>query len=782
VANRCPKCDFENPDTQKFCGDCGTQLGIPSVTKTFQTPPAIPGKTISGKYKIISELGRGGMGVVYKAKDTRLKRTVALKFLPAELTKDKEAKKRFIQEAQAAAALEHSNICTVYEVDEADGQTFIAMSYIEGQSLKDKLNDGSLDIDDAKDIAIQVAEGLTEAHEKGIVHRDIKPANIMLTKKGQAKITDFGLAKLSWGVDLTKTSTIMGTVAYMSPEQARGEKVDHRTDIWALGAMLYEMLSGERPFKKDREHALIYSILNDEPKALAEIREDVPSNIENTVHKALGKDASNRYQSIQEFIQDLEQSTPIAFPKAEKSIVVLPFENLSPDPEQEYFCDGMTEEIISDLSRIHDLLVISRSSAMTYKGTKKKIKEIGEELNVQYVLEGSVRKVGNNLRITAQLIDATNDVHLWAEKYSGLLDDVFAIQEKVSRAMVDELKLKLSPEEEKKISEAPTHNIKVYECYLKAMHEINRFTNEGLDKGIKTIQNGLEILGESALLYATLGEALHLYFDLGFTTDTSILDRAEEYAEEALAIKPDSAQGYKLLGLVERGRARLKDACIHMSKAYSIDSNDAGILMYMAAFYAFYLGKSKKAEPLFERLISIDPLEPINYLFLGISYIFYGQYDLAIEPIRKHERMNPDFPHGPFWSALALAANNQLDEAYETIDRAIDEGKLTNIFMELSLIMKFALQGDREKVLEPLSPDTVTFASLPDLAVFMAGLYALVNEKEKALDCVEDVIGKGFINYPFLNEYHPFLDNIRDEPRFKKLMERVKHEWENFEV
>jgi len=225
------------------------------------------------------------MGVVYKAKDTRLKRTVALKFLPAELTQDEEAKKRFIQEAQAAAALEHPNICTIYEVDEADDQTFISMSYIQGQSLKDKLKDGPLSIDEAKDIALQLAAGLKEAHERGIIHRDIKPANIMITNKGQTKITDFGLAKLAWGADLTKPSTIMGTVAYMSPEQARGEKVDHRTDIWSFGAMLYEMLSGERPFKSQYDQAVFYSILNEKPEPITSICQNVPRTIEQLIQK-----------------------------------------------------------------------------------------------------------------------------------------------------------------------------------------------------------------------------------------------------------------------------------------------------------------------------------------------------------------------------------------------------------------------------------------------------------------------------------------------------------------
>jgi serine/threonine protein kinase len=295
---KCPKCKADISEDSHFCSKCGTSLKPSkevSVTKTLQKPAKGFKKDtiIAKKYRIIGKIGEGGMGIVYKARDIRLDRTVGLKFLPPDLTSDKEAKGRFIQEAKAAAALNHPHICTIYEIDEADNQTFISMEYIKGQSLKDKLKEGPLSIDEAKDIALQVAAGLDKAHKKGIVHRDIKPANIMINDEGQAKITDFGLAKLSWGADLTKPSTIMGTVAYMSPEQARGEEVDHRTDIWSLGAMLYEMLSGERPFQKAQDQALIYAILNDKPTPISLIRSDIPDHAEHLIERALVKKADD---------------------------------------------------------------------------------------------------------------------------------------------------------------------------------------------------------------------------------------------------------------------------------------------------------------------------------------------------------------------------------------------------------------------------------------------------------------------------------------------------------
>ncbi|HUU52932.1 MAG TPA: serine/threonine-protein kinase [Candidatus Heimdallarchaeota archaeon] len=300
------------------------------------------GKIIS-HYKILEKIGEGGMGVVYKAEDTRLKRTVALKFLPKEFTRDKDAKDRFIQEAQAAGALDHPNICTVYEIDEVEGQIFIVMAYIEGQDLKERIKSGLLEIEGALEIAIQVADSLKEAHENGIIHRDIKPANIILTEKGQAKIMDFGLAKLSWGVDLTKTATIMGTAAYMSPEQVKGEEVDNRTDIWSLGAMLYEMLTGERPFKITHDQVVLYAILNEDPVPITKIRKDIPQELEKIVKKALEKNLKKRYEDMDAMLADLKSvgRKSVSTAADKPSIAVLPFVNMSADPENEYFSDGL---------------------------------------------------------------------------------------------------------------------------------------------------------------------------------------------------------------------------------------------------------------------------------------------------------------------------------------------------------------------------------------------------------------------------------------------------------
>ncbi|OVE79256.1 hypothetical protein BVY01_02995, partial [bacterium I07] len=407
-------------------------------------------KTIS-HYNILSKLGEGGMGEVYLAEDTKLKRKVALKFLPPHLTKDKEATERFKREAQAAAALNHPNIVTIHEIGEYEGQIYIAMEHVDGHSLREEIEKGPVEVEKVVNITKQICEGLDKAHKADIVHRDIKPENILIDNDGRVRILDFGLARMKGVSKLTKESSTLGTVNYMSPEQVRGKEVDQRTDIWSLGVVLFEMLTGEVPFKGEYEQAVVYGILNE--KIL--LQSNISNDLGTIIGKILNKNQDERYMNVQEIEKDLIKITgkTVKREKQQKSIIVLPFDDMSPGRDNEYFSDGLTEEIITDLSHIHDLLVISRNSAMTFKRSGKKTTDISMAVNVQYVLEGSVRKAGNNLRITAQLIDAVNDTHLWAEKYNGTLDDVFDIQEKVSRSIVDALKIKLNEGEKQIIAE-----------------------------------------------------------------------------------------------------------------------------------------------------------------------------------------------------------------------------------------------------------------------------------------------------------------------------------------
>jgi serine/threonine protein kinase len=738
------------------------------------------GETIA-QYRIIGKLGEGGMGVVYEAEDTKLKRTVALKFLPPGLTRDLQAKARFIQEAQAAAALDHPNICAVYEIGEAEGTTYIAMPCVRGRSLKDRIAAGPFSLEEALDIAGQVAEGLKEAHGRGIIHRDIKPANIMLTDKGLAKIMDFGLAKLASRAEVTKTLAVTGTPAYMSPEQARGEVVDQRTDIWSYGATLYEMLAGVMPFGRKGDQALIYSILHENPAPLIRVRPEIPVQIERIVNQALEKDKSRRYQSMAEILEALKavRAAGMSAVQPEKSIIVLPFENISSDPEQDYFCDGMTEELISDLSKIRSLRVISRTSSMMFKGTKMDIPAITREVHVRYVLEGSVRRAGNNLRITAQLIDAGSDAHLWAEKYGGTLDDIFDIQEKVSHSIVEALKLKLTPEETELLAERPIPSPLAYEFYLKARGEILKWTEEGLENALRYLRNGLEIVGENALLYAGMAYVYFQFFNLGLKEQGDCRRQAEDFVEKAFALDRDCPNASFVRAVLVAWTQPIEGIrCF--KRVLDKNPNDFDTLFVFSCLLGT-LGRKRAVTPLEERTIKIDPLNAAAHFHSGFNRLWEGEYALALERLGKLHRSFPGDLLTKWSYGLSLAHMDRQEEAGSIFEQIAQEQPGT-LFASLGLAFKYALEGKRSETL-------ATIDSNPSLqkpwdfqsAYWKTECLALINEKEPALDCLERDVDLGMINYPLMSELDPFLANIRGEERFKKLMERVKYEWEHFE-
>ncbi len=473
------------------------------------------GQTVS-HYKVLEKLGAGGMGVVYKAEDTRLKRTVALKFLPPEFTHDQGARERFFHEAQAASALEHTNICSVHELGEHDGRTFLVMGFYEGETLKQKIERGAMSIAEVLGIAMQTARGLSRAHEAGIVHRDIKPANLIVTTRGEVKILDFGLAKLAGRTMLTRSGSTLGTAAYMSPEQARGESVDHRTDIWSMGVVLYEMIAGRRPFTSDYEQALIYQIINTRPEPLSKVRPETPTGLAQIVGRAMAKQPVERYQTMSEFTDDLATVTgnpqPLRnhlprkffrprmayvysalatilaatiilnigglrsriFREADQServvrLAVLPFVNLGNDPDQEYLSDGLTQEMITLLGRLHPerLAVIARTSVMRYKNTDTPIDQIGRELKVDYVLEGSARREGTRVRISAELINTGNQTQLWGDVFEREIAGILALQNNVASEVARALALRLLPSEQAQLARSRPVDPEAHEAYLK---------------------------------------------------------------------------------------------------------------------------------------------------------------------------------------------------------------------------------------------------------------------------------------------------------------------------
>ena len=468
--------------------------------------------------------------------------------------------------------------------------------------------------------------------------------------------------------------------------------------------------------------------------------------------------------------------------RPEKSIVVLPFTDLSPQKDQEYFCDGIAEEIIADLSHVHDLLVISRSSAMTFRGSSKTVREIARDLNVHYVMEGSVRKAGNDLRITAQLIEATNDAHVWAEKYSGTLDDVFDIQEKVSRSIVDALKIKLSSGEIIKISERPIDDIQAYDYYLRAKREMFAGTAEGLKQALRDLEAGLAILGENVLLNQGMAEAYLHHYEYGIKSDEETLQRAEDFTKKVMSLKPNSAEGYYLLGRIERFRGTVTKAIEYFKSALAIDPNHSSALLFLASALGLHVGKASLAEPLLRKLQEIDPLTPLFLFISGYIQWLDGKLDQALLTFQYMTKMEPNLSWGKFMTAQILAWQGNYDEVFRLADELVLRWPDDSVAL-WTLSLKYALRGEKKKALDTFSEKARGFIwNDPEVPWSGASLFALVDEKDEALLWLEHAIDRGWINYPLFAERNPFFANIRGEPRFKKLMERVKYEWEHFEA
>ena len=464
----------------------------------------------------------------------------------------------------------------------------------------------------------------------------------------------------------------------------------------------------------------------------------------------------------------------------DKSIIVLPFENLSPDPDQEYFSDGLTEEVISDLSLIPDLMVISRSSSMTFKGSKNTIKEIAEKVNVRYVLEGSVRKASNNLRITAQLIDSINDAHIWAEKYNGTLDDIFDIQEKVSKSIVKALKVKLTPEENHRMDERHIDNILAFEYYLKSKAEVQMLSEDAINRAIQYLKNALDIMGDNALLYSGMAFAYLQMVNIGAEHD-EFLAKAEDFAKKAISLDPGLANAHASLGWVSMW-SNPRAANNHLKKAYSINPNDVMTLQGVLVYYVQETGKISEAFKLIKRLNQVDPLDWSTKWLNGGIHFYNGDYDNALSAWRILYEFNSDIPITQFYYASTMVYLGQLDSACKIIDQSIPKTP-NNAFTKLGQLLKCAITKNKEEASRLMSPDfRNTCIRDCTFSHHLAGIYSLMGEKDEALDWIENAFDHYFINWPLLAEKDLWLENIRGEERFKNLMKRVKYEWENFEV
>jgi serine/threonine protein kinase/tetratricopeptide (TPR) repeat protein len=756
-----------------------------------------------GPYEILAPLGAGGMGEVYRARDTRLGRDVAVKVLPESVARDPVRVSRFEREARALAALSHPDILSVFDTGRQDDVTYVVTELLEGETLRERISRERLPWRRAVEVAAAIADGLSAAHGKGVVHRDLKPENVFVATDGRVKVLDFGLARLGVaGADVereepTETSpgtaagTVLGTVGYMSPEQVRGQATDARSDLFALGLVLFEMLTGRRAFARETAAETMTAILREPAPEVSLSGSDAPPELGRTVAHCLEKASGERFQSASDLAFALRSTlgAPAGGPRVigvgdapsrrqRPSIAVLPFANLSPDPDQEWFCDGLTEEIITALSKIRGLRVISRNSAMTLKGARKTTREIGGLLDVGHVLEGSVRRAGQSLRITAQLIDVTTDGHLWAERYGGTLDDVFDIQEKVARAIAEALRVRLNPEEDRRVGERLLTDVRAYECQHRARHDLHLCTRSGLESALRRLRQGLDIVGEHPVLHAAVAQA-HLWaMEADLEPRGAALEAARRATEKARGLGVRHAQA--VLAWLERVDGDHRRAIRHFENVLEEDRANVDALLWLSSSYAYQAGRPAEGRAVAGRLIAIDPLTVISRFPLGWACATEGDWSGAQAVFEEMGRSDPAVRFVKFHLMMPLARLGRTADACALADETVAEDA-SDMFAEAAMLFKSALRGDRECLVAGVEGARREYYwHDPEFPQWIAGWLALVGENDRALVWLERWVDRGAINHPLLARHDTFLQGLRGEARFQRLLDRVEPEWERF--